>query len=247
MTETNRIEFKAKLTDDLEKEVVSFLNYREGGVLYICLDDKGQPVQLENIDALQLKIKDRLKTNIAPSCLGLFDVVVEEISGSEVIKVIIASGSKKPYYIKKRGMSEKGCFIRTGSASEPMSVRMIEELFAKRTRNSIGKIISSRQDLTFAQLKIYYDAKGLQLNDNFARNLELRTEDGKYNYVAYLMADNNNISIKVAKYAGEDRVNLIESNEYGYCSLIKATKAILDKLDLENRTLTQITAKVRDL
>ena len=245
MTETNRIEFKAKLTDDLEKEVVAFLNYREGGALYIGLDDNGQPVKLENIDALQLKIKDKLKNNIAPSCLGLFDVVVEEIDGHEVIKVIIASGSEKPYYIKKRGMSEKGCFIRIGSASEPMSVRMIEELFAKRTRNSIGKIVSPRQDLTFAQLKIYYDAKGLQLNDNFARNLELLNEDGKYNYVSYLMADNNNISIKVAKYAGVDRVDLIESNEYGYCSLIKATKAVLDKLELENRTLTQITSKER--
>ena len=126
-----------------------------------------------------------------------------------------------------------------------MSVRMIEEFFAKRTRNSIGKIISPRQDLTFAQLKIYYDAKGLQLNDNFARNLELLTEDGKYNCVAYLMADNNNIFIKVAKYAENDRVDLIESNEYGYCSLIKVTKAIPDKIDLENRTLTQITAKER--
>jgi predicted HTH transcriptional regulator len=170
---------------------------------------------------------------------------LKKIEGVEVIKIIIASGSEKPYYIKKRGMSEKRCFIRVGSASEPMSVRMIEELFSKRTRNSIGKIISSRQDLTFEQLKIYYDAKGLQLNDNFARNLELLTEDGKYNYVAYLMADTNNISIKVAKYAGIDRVDLIESNEYGYCSLIKATKAVLDKLELENRTLTQITSKER--
>jgi predicted HTH transcriptional regulator len=108
MTETNRIEFEAKLTDDLEKEIVAFLNYRKGGILYIGMDDNGQPVQLENIDALQLKIKDRLRNNIAPSCLGLFDVIVEEIDGSNVIKIIIASGSEKPYYIKKRGMSEKG-------------------------------------------------------------------------------------------------------------------------------------------
>jgi hypothetical protein len=37
MTETNRIEYKAQLTKDLdlEKEVVAFLNYREGGVIYI--------------------------------------------------------------------------------------------------------------------------------------------------------------------------------------------------------------------
>jgi len=49
----------------------------------------------------------------------------------------------------------------------------------------------------------------------------------------------------VAKYAGKNRVDLIESNEYGYCSLIKATKQVLDKLDLENRTATKITSKER--
>ena len=28
---------------------------------------------IENFDDIQLKIKDKLKTNIQPSCLGLFD------------------------------------------------------------------------------------------------------------------------------------------------------------------------------
>ena len=32
-TESNRIEYKSKLTDDLEKEVIAFLNYREGGLI----------------------------------------------------------------------------------------------------------------------------------------------------------------------------------------------------------------------
>lgn len=36
-----------------------------------------------------------------------------------------------------------------------------------------------------------------------------------------IMADSNGTSIKVAKYAGKNKVNLIENNEYGYCSLIK--------------------------
>jgi predicted HTH transcriptional regulator len=67
------------------------------------------------------------------------------------------------------------------------------------------------------------------------------TEEGKFNYAAYLLSDTNNISVKVAKYAGNDRVELIENNEYGYCSLVKATKQVLDKIQLENKTLTEIT------
>ena len=39
--ENNRTEFKSELNDKLEKEIVAFLNNREGGVLYIGIDDKG--------------------------------------------------------------------------------------------------------------------------------------------------------------------------------------------------------------
>ena len=65
------------------------------------------------------------------------------------------------------------------------------------------------------------------------------------NYAAYLLADENNISVKLAKYSGDTRVDLAESNEYGYVSLVKATKRVLDKIDIENHTLTQITARER--
>jgi hypothetical protein len=77
--------------------------------------------------------------------LGLFDVLLEELDGKHWIKLIVASGSEKPYYVRKQGMSPRGCFIRIGSAAEPMPERMIEQLFATRTRNSIGRITAPRQ------------------------------------------------------------------------------------------------------
>ena len=246
MTESNRIEYKLGLTEDLEKEAVAFLNYQEGGVLYIGVDKTGMPVGVKDVDGDMLKIKDRLKNNIMPSCLGLFDVGVEMMEGREVIKVIFASGTEKPYYIKRLGMSERGVFIRVGSAAEPMPVKMIESLFSRRARHSIGRIISPNQHLTFEQLKIYYEAVGKVLNQQFAVNLELLAEDGRFNYAAYLLADVNGTSIKVAKYAGHDRVDLVENNEYGYCSLIKATKQVLDKMEVENRTVAKITSKERE-
>ena len=247
MVETNRIEYKRELSKelDLEKEVVAFLNYREGGYVYIGIDDSGSVVGVSDIDGDSLKIKDKLKDNISPSCLGLFDVVTEKREDKNIIKIIVATGSEKPYYIRKYGMSEKGCFLRVGTSAQPMNQKIIESLFSKRTRNSISKITSNRQQLTFQQLKIYYEAKGKLLNDNFVINLELQTADGKYNYVAYLMADENSNSIKLAKYKGTTRVDLIENNEYGYCSLIKATDNILEKIELENKTFTKITSKAR--
>ena len=160
MSETHRIEYKRELTSelDLEKEVIAFLNTLEGGLIYFGIDKIGTRIGVADVDGDMLKIKDRIKNNITPSAMGLFDVVEEEQpQGVHCIKVIVASGSEKPHAKKKYGMTEKGCFLRIGTADEPMPVAMIEKLFASRTRNSIGKIKSHRQALSFEQLRIYFE------------------------------------------------------------------------------------------
>lgn len=110
--ESNRIEYKEILSRqlDLEKEVVAFLNYSEGGLIYIGIDTFGNASGVEDIDGDMLKIKDRIKSNISPSAMGLFDVIAEERNKKPIIKIIVASGSKKPYFKTKYGMSSKGCF-----------------------------------------------------------------------------------------------------------------------------------------
>ena len=44
--------------------------------------------------------------------------------------------------------------MRVGTSAEPMPQEQIDRLFAMRTRNSIGRIVSNRQDLSFEQLRI---------------------------------------------------------------------------------------------
>lgn len=245
LQESNRIEFKSILNDKMEKEVVAFLNNQEGGILYIGLDDEGHPVSNIDLDNTQLKIADRIKNNILPSTLGLFDIVTEVVEEVSVIKILISSGLEKPYYIKNQGMLPSGCFTRVGTSTQPMTTAMIDDLYAKRIHTTLRNIASPRQDLKFAQLKIYYQERGLELNQQFANSLELLTPDGKFNYIAYLLADENGVSIKVAKYAGKDKVDLIENEEYGYCSLIKATNSVLDKMKIENVTHTKVTTTKR--
>jgi len=248
MSETNRIEYKQELTDklDIEKEIIAFLNYHEGGIIYIGIDKNSRIIGVSDMDGDMLELKDRIKNNIFPSCMGLFDIQSENKDGKNIIKINIASGSEKPYFKKKFGMTDKGCFIRIGTAAEPMQQKMIDELFAKRTRNSLGRIKSRKQDLKFEQLKIYYEAAGLSLNEQFAANLELLTESKEYNYVAYLLSDTNSTSIKVAKYVSSTRADIVENNEYGNACLIRAAKQVIDKIELENRTLSRITSKERE-
>ena len=60
-------------------------------------------------------------------------------------------------------------------------------------------------------------------------------------------SDVNSVSIKVAKYSDTDKRDLIENEEYGFCSLIKATERVLDKLEIENITFTKITGAAKGL
>ncbi|MBN2681924.1 MAG: putative DNA binding domain-containing protein [Bacteroidales bacterium] len=246
--ENDRTELKSVLNDKLEREVVAFLNSKSGGDIYIGVNDDGSIVGVDETDKLQLIITDRIKNNILPTCLGLFDVLYEEHEGKKIIHIVVSSGQEKPYYISKLGMSPSGCYMRIGTGLKQMDNAMIDRLYSSRTRNSLRNIMSPRYaNHSFAQLKIYYEEKGFKLNDSFLENLDLFTPDGKYNYVGYLLADVNSVSIKVAKYAGTDKYDLIENEEFGYCSLLKATNRVLDKLEVENKTFTKITGAAQRL
>ena len=65
-----RNEFKVKWTDKFEEEVISFLNTNGGNIYIVGING--------NIDLLQRTIKDRIKDNIIPSTLRIYDVIVME-------------------------------------------------------------------------------------------------------------------------------------------------------------------------
>lgn len=240
--ENSRVEFKTKLVDDLEENIIGFLNSKDGGNIYIGVADNGKIIGLNgNIDLLQRKIKDRIISNIEPSVLGLFDIEVLETDNKKYLNIIVARGLEKPYHLKGMGMTPDSCFIRIGSSNERMDEHLINKLFRERTKNSLKNIVSPNQNLTFRDLKIYYTEKGFDVGENFEKQLDLYTADGKYNYVAYLLADENRVSIKVAKYAGTDVDELIENYEFGYCSLVKATHRVLEKFITENKIFAKIT------
>ena len=95
-------------------------------MLYIGIADDGTVIGVSDADSLQKKVAERIRDNILPSALGLYDVTSEEMDGKTVIQVIVSSGTEKPYYIKEKGMPSAGCFIRVGTTVQPMSTSMID-------------------------------------------------------------------------------------------------------------------------
>lgn len=49
----------------------------------------------------------------------------------------------------------------------------------------------------------------------------------------------------IAKYSGTTKVDLVENEEYGYCSLIKAASHVLEKMKIENVTNVKVTSTKR--
>lgn len=246
LIEDERTEFKAMLNDKLEKEVVSFLN-ADGGDIYIGVKDNGEIIGInDDLDKIQLDIKNRIRSNIEPMTLGLFDIKVKSYDSKKYIHLTVAGGNARPYYIKKFGMTPKGCFKRIGSAAEPIDEKKIEKLYASRVRNSLLNMKSPKNDLKFSQLKIYYEEMGFAINDNFLELLDLVDKDGNYNYLAYLLADNNRIPICVGTFKGTDKMDLIEYEDYGNCSLVKACKMVIEKFKLINNTYANITYAERE-
>ena len=204
-------EYKRELTDNLEKEVVAFLNTL-GGEILIGVDNDGTFVGVDNPDDISLKVADRIKNNISPSAVGLFQI---SILGEQqkIIKISVAGGVEKPYYIKKYGMCPKGCFLRIGTQSSQMEQSLIDNLFSQKVNRTLSTIVAPRQDLTFKQLRIFYEESGFDVSgDYFFHNLGMYLPDGKFNYFAMLLSDQSDVSIKVARFKGIDKVEIITPN-----------------------------------
>jgi predicted house-cleaning noncanonical NTP pyrophosphatase (MazG superfamily) len=91
--EDDKTELKSVLNEKLEKEVVSFLNSKSGGDIYIGIADDGRVLGVDNANKIQLAISDRIKNNILPTCLGLFDIYTEEVETRTVVHVVVTRGT----------------------------------------------------------------------------------------------------------------------------------------------------------
>ncbi len=233
------VEFMPILNDKLEKEVISFLNSAAGGYIYIGVSYDGAILGVDALDNALHTVADRLRVNISPNCLGLTDVFSVEINGKKILKVVIARGTEKPYYLRLVGMTTAGCFVRSENVIKQMDSETVRSLAENVETASLKNIISPRNaEHTFAQLKIYYQERGISVTDDLIKNLDFYTREGRINYAGYLFADSNKASVQLRKYYGTDNSLLIETGEYGNCSLVKTVYRLLDKLEVENRTFT---------
>ena len=223
--ETEKVELKRSLNENFEKEVVAFLNSFDG-VIYIGVEDNGIICGVNKIDEIMHKISDIISNNIVPNPIEFIEVRLIYESGKYVVEVKVKKG-KALYYINKYGRSSKGCYIRVGTSTRSMSEEQIEKTFLSYInipKFSLIKERSPKQKLTFKIFKIYLDENRIYYNDdNFIENNNLINENEEYNYLAFLLSDQCDISIKIACWEGKNKLSkYLYKKEFGRCCILKA-------------------------
>lgn len=145
--ESENIEFKAKLTDEIYKEVIAFAN-TDGGVIYIGVDDNGNVVGIDNVDDTYTRITNGIRDAIQPDVTMFVKYKLED---NRVVKITVGEGSYKPYYLKSKGLKPNGVYIRQGASSVQASSEQIRRMIKVSDGDSFEEMRSLEQELTFSQ------------------------------------------------------------------------------------------------
>lgn len=196
-----------EITDNGHKIVGTDINYN--------VNIKGEP--LEHFLARQLD----------PSIK--FEFIEITIDEKRIVLLEIEAAKRIPTEFKKER------FIRIGSSKENIKRYREREilLWDALKEDKITMINKSApfyyQDLEFSKLFMYYASKGIELNkEQFEKNLHLRTEEGNYNILALVLADRNDIPIRVSVFSGTSKAAPLYSvKEYGNTCILYALEQIL--------------------
>lgn len=244
ITENNNLEFKRELTDSIVKEIIAFCN-TTGGTIILGYNDNGKVVGLKNakedLDRLSSKIND----SIEPSVNFLVSSRIEREDNKEIIVVEVLKGSNKPYYIKSKGMTIDGVFVRLGATVQRATRETIKEMIVESSGISFEKNISINQDLTFTYANKIFKKKNIAFGDIEKKNLGLINADNKYTNLALLISDQCPYSIKVARYKDNTKTEFLDSKEFSEQSILSQYENAYEYLMMNNRMSSKIDGMER--
>ncbi|MBQ8372144.1 MAG: putative DNA binding domain-containing protein [Clostridia bacterium] len=210
--ETENIEFKAQVTDELYKEVIAFAN-TDGGTIYIGIDNEGNVTELDNVDEVYTRITNGIRDAILPDVTMFVKYTLGE---NHTIRIKVSEGSFKPYYLKAKGLKPSGVFVRQGTSSVPASPEQIRAMIKESDGDNFESMRSMEQELTFDSAKKAFDRYNVEFSPNKYRALgvTVRSEE-MYSNLALVISDQCSHTTKVAVFADESNTKFRDSKEFG--------------------------------
>lgn len=112
---------------DFKKAIVAFANSipeNSEAILFIGVDDNGNPLGVKNTDSLQKSLRQLCEKNCYPPVPH--QSIVFQIDGKDILAVIIPHSTKRPHFAGH-------AYVRVGSESVIASDKLFQEMLDSRT------------------------------------------------------------------------------------------------------------------
>lgn len=234
--ESENIELKANLTEDINKEVIAFAN-TDGGTIYIGVNNKGHEIGIQDIDETYTRLTNIIRDSISPD-ITLF--VKFELIKNSIIKITITEGTAKPYYIKKNGMKPSGVYVRQGTSSVQATWEQIRQFIKHTDGDSFEFARSISQEFTFLSAENEFKNRDISFTDEKFISLGLR-DAGKdlFTNLALIISDQCKHTVKVAVFEDSANTIFIDRREFSG-SIFKQLHETYNYLMLNNKTVSDI-------
>ena len=237
--ESERIEYKSQMLEDLYKEVIAFAN-TDGGVIYIGIDNEGNLTGIDDVDETYTRLTNGIRDAIAPDVTMFVRYVLQD---NKVIRIEVGEGSYKPYYLKAKGIKPTGVYVRQGASSVQAPPDQIRRMIKESDGDNYEDSRSLDQDLTFSAAETAFQRYGVEFSIEKYRVLGI-TQNDIFTNLALLLSDQCHHTTKIAVFKDEFCTEFRDSKEFGG-SVFKQFEDSVTYLALCNRTASTIKGVVR--
>lgn len=235
--ESETVELKVSLVETINKDVVAFAN-SEGGTIILGFDDSGRMIGLTDLDAEYTRLTNIIRDTIAPD-VTMF--VRYERMEDKCIRITVAEGCAKPYFLVKQGMRPSGVYVRQGTSSAQATWEQIRT-FIKSTDASYETQRSLVQDLTFGDAASEFAKKGVAFSKETYIALGLvDSERHLFTNLALLASDQCAHTTKIAVFSDSANTAFLDRREFTG-SVFKQLNQAFEYIMLNNRTVSTIRA-----
>ena len=232
--ESETVELKEVVVDDIKKEVIAFANCR-GGKIYVGVDDEGEIIGVDDEDAAIQQISNMIRDNIKPDVTMFVHYKTLDVIGSKIIEIDVQMGTNRPYYIAKKGLRPEGVYVRQGNSAVPATDTAIRQMIKETDGESFEEMRSLNQELTFKATSDEFLSRHILFEQPQKQTLKLLTSDGVYTNLGLLLSEQCVHTIKVAVFQGTDQSAFKDRREFAG-SLIQQMNEVYTYVDFHNQT-----------
>lgn len=232
--ETETVELKSIVMDDIKKEIIAFANC-DGGTIYVGVADDGKVLGVENADECALQISNMVRDAVKPDVTMFIHYETLECDGKAVVAVNIQCGTNRPYYLAKKGLRPEGVYVRQGYSSVPATDTAIRQMIKETDGDSFENMRSINQALTFEATKKVFEKRNVVFGQPQMQTLKIVSADGIYTNLGLLLSEQCLHTIKAAVFEGINQ-NVFKDRREFSGSLMQQLNDVYDYIDFHNQT-----------